>query len=300
MDIELHELDLRYAGLRVNNPTRYARLVASLAQDGQRDPVLVVRQDERFVLIDGYARVRALGALGRDVVAAVILELNTVEALVLTWRLEVRGRRSALEDGWLVAELIDTYGWGQGAVAERLQRSKSWVSRRLALVRTLSDAVQDAVRKGRIPAHAAMKHLVPLARANASDCEAIVAGLDDMTVSVRQVERLYMGYKRADALGRQRLAANPRLFLQADEASRAEPDLDDKDPAKPLIDDLEAIAGLSRRARRRLSEGLLDELDSTRLKLVAQAGREASVAFSRVIDGLEGRTCSSSTSVSPF
>jgi ParB/RepB/Spo0J family partition protein len=301
MDIELDELELRYERLRAAQATRLAGLTASLAQCGQLDPVLVVRHDEQsdgFVLIDGYARVRALRQLGKDVVRAVVLDLDAVAGLVLAWRLEVRGRRSALEDGWLITELIAS-GWHQRKVAARLQRSHSWVSRRLALVQALPDAVQQAIRVGRVPAYAAAKYLVPLARANAGDCETIVAGLADEPVSVRQVERLYMGYKLTDEVGRARIVQQPRLFLRAEQAAREEPKLDEGDPAKPLVDDLDAITGLSRRARRRLQEGLLDELDQSRRQLVDSASQEARLAFKRLRDCLGDETCSISTPEPP-
>jgi len=40
------------------------------------------------VLIDGYARVRALGELKRDTVAATVLALTEADALVLAFRLD--------------------------------------------------------------------------------------------------------------------------------------------------------------------------------------------------------------------
>jgi hypothetical protein len=56
-------------------------------------------------------------------------------------------------------------------------RSVSWVSRRLGLVTDLPPAVQEQVRLSAIGAHAAMKYLVPLARANASAAQQRGAGL---------------------------------------------------------------------------------------------------------------------------
>jgi ParB family transcriptional regulator, chromosome partitioning protein len=55
-------------------------------------------------------------------------------------------------------------------LAQRFDRTVSWVSRRLSLVRTLPEAIQQHVHDGHLVAHAAMKYLVPLARANAGDC----------------------------------------------------------------------------------------------------------------------------------
>ncbi|MBK8593303.1 MAG: ParB N-terminal domain-containing protein [Sandaracinaceae bacterium] len=67
MQLELHQLERKYAGLRIADPARRSQLVASLSTDGQQMPVVVVRTDraERYVLIDGYQRVGALETLAR-------------------------------------------------------------------------------------------------------------------------------------------------------------------------------------------------------------------------------------------
>lgn len=42
VEIEFHQLTLRYEALRIVDPARQARLTASIAEGGQRTPVLVV------------------------------------------------------------------------------------------------------------------------------------------------------------------------------------------------------------------------------------------------------------------
>ena len=286
--VELHQLELRYAGLRVLTAASLSRLVASLAQHGQRSALLVVAEGEhRYVLIDGYARVEALIELGRDDADAVVLDVGEPEALVLAHRLETKRRRSALEEGWLIAELTERHGWSHRVTAERLHRSASWVCRRLALVRTLPEVAQEATKRGRIPAHAAAKYLVPLARANAGHCEQIVDALGDVPVSVRQVERLYMGYKRGDSQTRERIAGHPRLFLDADAATLPEPPLPAGDPAEPLVRDIEGIDALARRARRRVRDGLLLELDDARRSVVCGLWRGAACTVDTLSKMLE-------------
>jgi ParB-like chromosome segregation protein Spo0J len=109
MQLEIHELDRRYAALRIEDPTRRAQLAASIARHGQQGPVLVVRHDDHYVLVDGYVRVAALLELGRDLVEAVVLDdVDEAGALILRHRLSTR-RTTALEDGWLLCELIETY-----------------------------------------------------------------------------------------------------------------------------------------------------------------------------------------------
>ena len=45
MPIEIHQLDLKYGALRVADPVRQSRLVASLPTHGRQTPVVVVGED---------------------------------------------------------------------------------------------------------------------------------------------------------------------------------------------------------------------------------------------------------------
>ncbi|WP_437328263.1 hypothetical protein [Sorangium sp. So ce381] len=67
MDLELHQVDLRYEELRSRRPARERRQFSSLVEVGQQAPIVVVSPaaSERPVVIDGYKRVRLLRRLGR-------------------------------------------------------------------------------------------------------------------------------------------------------------------------------------------------------------------------------------------
>lgn len=246
-DLEIAQLQRRYAALRILDPGRVTRLAASLAEEGQRSPVLVVGD----VLIDGYHRVHALERLGRDLVAAVSIELTEADGLVLAWRLETGRRKTAIEEGWLLSELLETHGRSQASLAKELRRSRSWVSERLALVRVLPETVQVAVREGRIPANAAMKSLVPMARLDPAGCAHMVAAMD-APVTKRQVERLHAAWRQAEPLAQARILDNPMLLLQAEEAVSPVA----LDATERLVRDFEALTGICHRARRQAREGV--------------------------------------------
>jgi hypothetical protein len=108
--------------------------------------------------------VRAARALAQDLVQAVLLPMAEADALIMTQRLDEVGRRSALEDGWFLDDLIVRHGLSQQELSKRLSRSHSWVSRRPSLVYLLPELTQNAVRDGFVPAQAAMNCLVPLSR----------------------------------------------------------------------------------------------------------------------------------------
>jgi len=257
MQLEFHQLDRRYGALRVVEPGEQGRLVASLAESGQRSPVWVVAGREgKWVLIDGYRRVRGLEKLGGDEVWALELAMGEAEGLVWTHRQESGRRRSVVEEGWLVRELVERHGKRQGEVAEELGRSRSWVSRRLALVRDLPGGAEEAVRKGVVSPQGAMKYLVPLARANGEHCERLVRALGGQRVSVREMERLYVGWRFGGEEERERLVDRPHLYLRAEEAVRkGEAVSPEEERQRELVRDLGVVAGACQRVAR-LAEGV--------------------------------------------
>lgn len=270
VDVDLHQLELRHDDLRIRGDDRRRRLIASVAELGQQVPVIVISERDRLVLIDGYLRVEALRRLGRDQVAATAWPVTEPEAL-LHHRHLAASEHTAIEDAWLLARLR-SHGLSFDELAARLCRSKSWVSRRLALLDELATAVQASVRAGTMPAQAAMKYLVPLARANRRQCEQLIAGLGQTRVSVREVGALYRAWRSADAVARQRIVTEPLLFLRALQTATSSSG-DEDDEATTLLKDLTALAAIAWRTRRRVHHGGAFTVDHTK------AWRAATDAF---------------------
>ncbi|MBU1495079.1 MAG: ParB N-terminal domain-containing protein [Actinobacteria bacterium] len=257
MEIEIRELERKYEGLRIADPGRVSRLTASIHQYGQQTPVFAVPSTAGgYVLIDGYARVSALESLAHDGVEALILPLSEAEALIQSLRFEAARRRCALEDGWLLRELVEVQGQHQAELAVALQRSPSWISRRLALVRVLPEPVQAAVRRGQIPPQAAMRSLVPLSRGKAGHCRELVEHLEGRRISVRQMDALYEGYRQGDEQQRRRLIEHPWLYLKAKEETQRAEIIEPQGQAGRLIGDLETLSALARRVRQQLHAGV--------------------------------------------
>lgn len=288
MDLEFHRLDLRYEGLRKRSPRREARLLASLAESGQQVPVVVVAASgdgDRHVLVDGYKRVRALRRLRRDTVRAVAWALSESEALLLERLMRSGEGNGPLEEGWLLAELRDRFGVSADELARRFDKSTSWVSRRLALVVDLPTEIQEQVRKGDIVAHAAMKHLVPLARANREQAVQLAAALGPHRPTSRQIAALYAAWVAGNAATRALLVADPLLFLRAREAASRRPDPAELAPAAVLLGDLGALGGVARRGLRHLHLGLARRLAPPERdevgRALAQAKADAEHLFTR-------------------
>lgn len=255
MELELHQLELRYERIRKRAPLAERRLVGSLAEIGQQLPVIVLSEAARFILIDGYKRVRALKRLAQDTVRATPWQMPEVEALLMERRLRCASE-DAFDQAWLLAELRTRFALSLEELARRFERDKSWVSRRLALIQVLPVTIQDSVRAGTLAAHAAMKYLVPLARANAAAATQLAAAIATLKPTSREVGALYAGWQGGTARTRELILATPQVYLQA-QATQA--------PAAPSatqrwLNDLGALGGIARRARRPLEQGLLQQL----------------------------------------
>src|SRR6516162_918894 len=107
VELEFHQLALRYERLKVVRPEAERRLLASLAEVGQQVPIVVLKQaaEEQFVVIDGYKRVRALRRLGRDTVAAGCWSGGEPGAQGATRLIQTAEPQTPLEHSWLLAEL---------------------------------------------------------------------------------------------------------------------------------------------------------------------------------------------------
>ncbi len=280
MQLEISQLDLKYAHLRINNPSSSKALLASIAESGQQTPVLVVggSSESQYILIDGYRRVGALSKLALDHVDAVLLSVPEAEALVQGYRLSRSRRPNALEEGWLLLELMEVHGHRQRNLGSVMGRSSSWISRRLSLVKVLPGPVQQAVRDGKISAYGAMKTLVPLARANKNQCVELVKNLKNERPSVRQLDHLYKSWKDSDPIQQKNLIKNPALFLKAMAESKTSKSSPSKTVGEAaLTKDLEILVSITRRCRRHVRDGVLQR--ALNMKDIQSTWQELTMVF---------------------
>jgi ParB/RepB/Spo0J family partition protein len=247
--IDRHRIDTPFAHTRVHRPESVRRLIASLEAVGQQVPLILVERGERLVLVDGYRRWDALGRLGRDIVQGVVWQCGLAEALA-----QVLARHQArpfepIEQAWLLMAM-QAEGMSQRAMAECVGKDPSWVNRRLALLAALSEPVQEAVREGVISTWAASRVLVPLARANAADAEALLAHLRIEPLSTRALAIWLEQYRQSNSTGRARLLAHPHLLIRSLEAGADDPP---SDPEGQWLAELERVRRHILRLRRTLA-----------------------------------------------
>jgi len=289
MDLELHLLDLRYEALRKRSAKRERQVLCSLSEVGQQLPIVVVGggEQQRWIVIDGYKRVRALRRLKHDTVRATAWEVQEVEALLLDRMMRSGDGEGALEQGWLLLELEHRFGLTPEELSRRFDKSPSWVSRRLGLVRELPRAIQDRVRGGQIGAHVATKYLLPLARAKREAAERLTEAIAPLRLSTRQVGQLYGGWQNGDDRTRELIETQPEVYLKTLQAAEQE----EPRPSEQLLSELGALGGIARRILRRLQRGLWRRLgreeQAEATRCAAQARADTVRLFARVDDERE-------------
>ena len=259
MQLEFHQLDRRWEHLRVRHPARQRRLLVSLADGGQQTPIVVVAaegQPDRYVVIDGYKRIAALEQLGRDTVEAVVWPMSEAAAVLLDRSLRLSEHETALEVGWLLQEMEQRFGYSLDELARRLDRSVTWVSRRLGLVELLPEAIQQQVREGKIAAQVAMKFLVPVARQSLEDCQRMAAIFTEHHCDTREASQLYGAWRRGSAAIRKRILEDPALFFKTQRQEKVPPG-----PAAEVIRELEMVTAIVNRVHRRLAGAAAAELN---------------------------------------
>ena len=290
MQLEFHQLDLRWEHLRVREPHRQRQLLASVAENGQQTPIVVVtpKEEDRYLVIDGHKRIAALRQLGRDTVEATVWPMGEAEALLLSRAQRMSPQESALEQGWLLSEMEHRFSYSLDELARRFDRSMSWVSRRLALVELLPEAVQQRVREGNLSAQIAMKYLVPVARVSADDCERMANAFVKHRCDSRQAAQLYTAWREGSRVVRERILTEPELFLK----TQRQPQTAKPAAAEQIERDLEMALAILRRAGRRLTEAL-PEMNAAQQEQVQReiesARRELNRMAERIGKEQEGR-----------
>src|SRR5262249_35031513 len=150
------------------------------------------------------------------------------------------------------------FGYSLEELARRFDRSVSWVSRRLALVEALPEAIQRQVREGKIAAQVAMKFLVPVVRISLEACQRMAAIFVQYHCDTREASPLYAAWRKTSPAIRQRILDAPNLFFKTQRQSQ------ERTPAgtgAELLRDLEMIAAIVSRTQRRLTGAAVTDLD---------------------------------------
>ncbi len=275
-EIDIHLLEGRYASLRIRNDRAVDRLATSMTRHGQLTPVLAVTgQAGRYIVVDGYRRLAALKMLGKDTALVQVLRDDEDEALLSVMREGASRRWSAIEEAGIIQELCRRHGYSLREIARRLGRSPSVIKRRLDLLESLPDDILELVMSGALSAWAASRVMVPLARANSEAARILANHLARQPLSTRDLQRFYTHYQKVGAKIRQRMLADPYLFLKSLDAEDVPLSVEER-----WFREAASVCGILARMERCVPEVFSPQMEpGLRKKLLIRLGRARSMVI---------------------
>ena len=148
--LPLESIDERYRRYRIADAAAERAVTQSLKRYGQMAPIVICEQQECAVLLDGFKRLDAARRLkGFSSLWARRIEVDESSAKAALYNLNRISRRPLeLEEAWIVHALVREDGLTQAETAGLLNRHKSWVCRRLALLEKLCVAAREELHLG--------------------------------------------------------------------------------------------------------------------------------------------------------
>jgi len=198
-EVELATVDLRYEDYRMKNRALEARLQISIQERGIEEPLEGVDAPERRILLNGFKRYRCARRLHMRTAPFASLGQDEAMGIMGLLRLSNNKALGIIEQSRFIDDLMKLHGMNAAEIAEKLSRSKSWVSMRVSLMREISGKIRDAIFSGAFPVYPYMYTLRPFMRMNSvkkSEIEEFVMAVSGRKLSVREIEQLAHGFFR--------------------------------------------------------------------------------------------------------
>lgn len=173
-EIPLHEFDLSLSGMRIMNMPRVIQLEKSMKLHGQLQPVVARGHEEGYQLIDGFKRLYAAETISMNTLQCRVLNIDLLQAKVLLLSYN-RPHQSmeALEEARVLQDLQKTHSMDQRSLSRLTGYSRSWVSRRLALIGKMDEVVSSEIMMGALTSSHA-RALTKLPRGNQAEVARVI------------------------------------------------------------------------------------------------------------------------------
>jgi len=207
--LEIGQLNLKHENCRLQDREIERRLVSSLAERGQDDPIEGVHlADGQFLVLNGFKRVRSSKLIGKTQVECQEIGSDEVEGIFGVLRADQKRSLHILEQAQWMQELRGQYKVGVSDIAQRLERSPAWVSVRLGMLQEMTSDIRKEIFSGRFPVRAymyAVRHFTRVKRVPVKEAEDFVKAVGGKGMSTRNIELLARGFFQGGDAFRQQI-----------------------------------------------------------------------------------------------
>lgn len=209
--IPIEEFDMSLSSMRLMNLDHVAGLEKSMNVHGQLQPVIARIHEGGIQLIDGFKRLYAAETLLMDSLECRLFEVDEAQAKIMLMSYNWTNQSMEVwEEAMVLRSMLECGDLEQRHLARLVDRSPSWVSRRLSLISKLDEAVALEIRMGTITSSHA-RALLRLPRGNQVDLARVISHFH---LSSRLSERLVDAWLEAEDEDEQGvILAHPEHFL---------------------------------------------------------------------------------------
>lgn len=214
-EILLSDFELSLSEMHIFNMTRVLQIEKSMRLNGQLQPVIARVYERGYQLIDGFKRLAAAEDLKMKSLQCRVLNIDPTHAKILLLSYN-RPHQSmeALEEAKVLQDLQETDSLNQNDLAELTGYSRSWVSRRLALINKIDKEISSDIIMGVITSSHA-RALIKLPRGNQKEVAHVITSY---RLSSRQSDSLVEAFLRAkDDKEQQYILTYPEKILFNDQ-----------------------------------------------------------------------------------
>ena len=220
-EISISEFDLSLSVMRIMNMARILQVEKSMQLHGQLQPVVARAHEGIYQLIDGFKRFYAAEDLMIESLQCRLLDIDLTQAKVLLLSYN-RPHQSmeAWEEAMVLQDLQKTHSMDQCSLAQLTGYSRSWVSRRLALIDKMDEEISSDIMMGVLTSSHA-RALTKLPRGNQGDVARVIA---TYRLTSRQCDTLVDTFLKAKDEKQQRyILTHPEQILRKDQSDPEEP-----------------------------------------------------------------------------
>lgn len=198
--VEIQQISRQFEYLRLKDKRIEEKLLSKILQEGVQEPLGCVLKNDRWILVDGFKRLRCSLKLKIHKLEVVNIGCNDNDALLNILKKFTIHPLHIIEQAGIVEYLHQKSSMSVSEIARRLNRSPAWVSVRVGLIARMSPILRKAVYNGKIPIRNVMYSLKPFTRVKtkAKEVDEFVSCVEGKGLSVREIDELTKAYFQKD------------------------------------------------------------------------------------------------------
>jgi len=195
LQLDVNNIDVNpYQPRKIFNEEKLKELSDSIVKNGLMQPIVVTKNEDKFLLIAGERRLRATKLANLESIKAIVLDVDKskLRELALIENIQ-RDDLNIIEIAYSYAGLINDYSITHEELANIVSKSRSTITNTLRLL-TLSNFSQKMLGSDKI----SLGHAKLIVGLNEEDQKLIVDSIIGQKLSVRETEKLVKKIKQKE------------------------------------------------------------------------------------------------------